>query len=102
MKTFKEAKSQIFAALEKLGWKVDRTLKNEKATHERSDHKLWFTAQSIYAGTTNLNEARSLHLPDLRRYSASSVARHLSVRCWVLTVNEAAGLAEVERLSKLQ
>jgi hypothetical protein len=73
--TYAKAQADIMAGLEKDGWKVKKTgpdgkpMKVPHATSPNGDFKLFFKAQAIYKthGQGDLGNARSLHLPDIRK-----------------------------------
>lgn len=84
--TYAKAQADIMAGLEKDGWKVKRTgpdgkpMKVPHATSPNGDFKLFFKAQAIYKthGQGDLGNARSLHLPDIRKTTYADFGAALS------------------------
>ncbi len=84
-RTFKEAQSEIFAALRADGWAMKTDLKIPHATSPDGRYRLWFKTQAVYfdfanLGKHNFGDARSMWADDIRKITAeqflSEVVRH--------------------------
>lgn len=82
--TFEQVKSAILDHLRDSGWTVVSSLKIPHATNRDKTVRLWFKAQAVYIdqdssgkGQFDFKNARSVHIPDLRRESPESFLKHI-------------------------
>jgi hypothetical protein len=74
MKTFKQATTDLLAALTGMGWTVKAGLKIPHATSPDGLTRLWFKPQAVYAGRgSDFGAARSI-TSDLRTVTAEWLA----------------------------
>lgn len=81
-RTYAMAKKEMLDAFQKAGWRVAAGLKIPHATSRDMTLKLWFRPQAIYVtkdsrGKHKAGNARSLHLPDLRKIDPERFVKYI-------------------------